>query len=226
MNCSTSLVLSVGARGSALSRVQVREVLEELNQMYPSVQFDPIWVQTVGDRDLKVSLRDLEKTDFFTREVDQLLLSGGCRIAIHSAKDLPDPLPRGLALIALTRGIDPSDVLAFRFGEDLSVLPLKAKIGTSSVRREGQVRLLRSDLVCVDIRGTIEARLAQLDEGLVDGLVVAEAALIRLGLHTRPRLVLPGPSAPLQGQLAILSREEDVEMRQLFSCLDCRKSPH
>ncbi len=214
--------ITVCARGSLLSRAQVEEVYREMTQFHPSLQFDAIWVETTGDRDLNISLRTLDKTDFFTKEIDALQLSGICRISIHSAKDLAMPLPQGLSLIALTRGQDSSDVLVLRDRETLSDLMTGAAIGVSSMRREQAIHELRSDLKCVDIRGSIDRRLAILDSCAVDGVVVAEAALIRLQLTHRNRLLLPGPSALLQGRLAILAREDDEEMKQLFSCIDAR----
>lgn len=224
MSCSTRRFFKVGARASPLSRAQLSEVLLELQDHHPDVQFEPIWIETTGDRDLKTSLRTLEKTDFFTKEVDALQLSGGCRLSIHSAKDLPDPLPKGLILVALTKGVDPSDSLVFREGETLENLPQGAKIGTSSVRREKNVQELRSDLVCVDIRGNIQARLALLDQGIVDSLVMAEAALIRLNLTHRSRIPLRGERAELQGQLAVLACEGDEEMISLFKGIDVRQT--
>ncbi len=211
--------LKVAARSSVLSRAQVQEVLQELRQFHPHIEFDTNWVETTGDRDLNTSLRTLEKTDFFTKEIDALLLSGKCRLAIHSAKDLPEPLPQGLIVVALTQGLDPSDVIVLRDGDTL--FPA-AKIGTSSARREQNILALRSDLICVDIRGTILQRLALLDTGIVDGVVMAEAALIRLNLTQRNRIPLPGERAALQGQLAIVALETDVEMKNLFHCLDVR----
>jgi hydroxymethylbilane synthase len=200
----------------------MEEVLEELRSFHPEIAFEPIWVETTGDKDLKTSLRALEKTDFFTKEIDALQKSGGCRISIHSAKDLPDPLPAGLTLVALTKGVDPSDSIVLRDNETLDSLPMGAKIGTSSARREKNIDDLRSDLECVDIRGNIQRRLALLDEGVVDGVVMAEAALIRLKLTHRTRTALPGERAELQGQLAVLALEGDEEMRVLFECIDVR----
>lgn len=223
MSSSIKCIIEVGARGSPLSRVQIEEVLNEVRAFHPDVDFQPIYVQTTGDNDLKTSLRTLDKTDFFTKEIDALQLSGGCRISIHSAKDLPEPLPKGLVLAALTQGVDPSDVLVLREGASLETLPLGAKIGTSSVRREKNIVGLRSDLVCVDIRGTIGARLQLLSQGVVDGLVMAEAALIRLELTHLNRIRLPGEGAPLQGQLAVLAREDDEEMLKLFAPIDTRR---
>lgn len=226
MSCSPELSniqrIVVGARSSPLSRAQVEEVLQELKQYHPLVEFHPIWVHTTGDRDLNTSLKTLEKTDFFTKEIDALQLSGGCRISVHSAKDLPEPLRAGLAIVALTKGVDPSDSLVLRDQETFENLPLGAKIGTSSLRREKNIGDLRPDLVCVDIRGNIQARLALLDQGIVDGVVMAEAALIRMKLTHRTRMPLFGERASLQGQLAVLALENDEEMRQLFCCIDVR----
>lgn len=215
--------IKVGARGSPLSLIQVQEVLEELRAFCPDISFEVISVQTTGDKDLKTSLRSLEKTDFFTKEIDQLQLTGGCQISIHSAKDLPEPLPKGLVLGALTKGVDSSDVLVFRNGETLENLPPGAKVGTSSARREKNILELRPDLHCVDIRGNIQQRLSLLDEGIVDAVIMAEAALIRLKLTHRTRIPLPGEIAVGQGQLAVIVREGDTEMLELFTQIDVRK---
>ena len=222
----SSLELTVGARGSLLSRAQVVEVQKELTAFFPAVQFSYIWLETKGDKDLATSLRTLDKTDFFTKEIDEMQLRGECRIAIHSAKDLPEPFPEGLAVAALTKGLDPRDVLVLREGQSLFDLPRGARIGTSSARREAALRSLRSDFVCVDIRGTIEKRLQKLDEGEIDGLVAAECALLRLNLMHRNRLFLAGESARLQGQLAVVVRREDREMLDLFACIDSRRDSY
>ncbi len=219
---NSTLHVTVGARASNLSRAQVVEVLDALRKFHPRVSFLPKWVETVGDRDLSTSLRSLDKTDFFTREIDQLLLAGDCQVAIHSAKDLPEPLPAGLSMVALTAGVDPSDSLVLSPGIKLSDLPMGARIGTSSQRREETVLGLSPNLRCIDIRGTIEKRLQLLAEQEVEGLVVAEAALIRLGLTHLNRIKLPGQTAPLQGKLSVIAREKDEEMRALFTCLDTR----
>jgi len=205
MQSSCSLEIKVGARGSKLSQAQVWEVAKH----YPHVHFIPVWITTRGDRDKTTSLRTLDKTDFFTREVDELLLSGECRIAIHSAKDLPDPLQEGLELIGLTRGVDPADALVY------NTLAEGAVIGTSSKRREENLLRWRPDFKCVDIRGTVDERLAMLDRGEIDGVVMAEAALIRLQID-RPRIRLQGETVPLQGKLAIIARANDREMQHLF----------
>lgn len=214
--------VKIGARGSKLSRRQVEEVLEELGPLCGKVG-EPLWFETMGDRDLKSSLAPLEKTDFFTREIDQAVLEKRCDVGVHSAKDLPDPLPKGLKVVALTQGVDSSDSLVFRDGDTLEGLLYGSVIGSSSERRDRVVKGLRPDLLCKEVRGPVDYRLEALDRGEVDGLVVAEAALIRLGLTRRNRISLPGKSAPLQGQLAVVARAGDEEMAALFRPLDIRK---
>jgi hydroxymethylbilane synthase len=216
-------MIRVASRASLLAQAQVREVQLALRGIFPDAAFDTLLVETAGDKDQKSSLKNLERSDFFTKEIDQLLLQGACELAIHSAKDLPDPLPKGLSLVALTRGVSSADVLVLREGEKIETLKAGALIGTSSVRREQSIAALRADLRCTDIRGPIEVRLQKLDSGLVDGLVMAEAALIRLGLTTRNYFALEGESAPLQGRLALIARTDDLEMAKLCSVLDARR---
>lgn len=212
----------MAGRASPLSQVQIDEVEQELRAFSPAIRFERRLVPTTGDRDLKTSLRTLGKTDFFTRELDALLLGGECDVAIHSAKDLPDPLPAGLKVIALTSGVDPSDALVLRPGETLSSLKSGAVIATSSERREEVVRELRRDLTFIDLRGTIGQRLKKLEAGQADGVVVATAALIRLKLTHLNYIKLPGSTVPMQGQLAVVARENDAAMQQLFEPLDTR----
>ncbi len=216
---NTSLLpkfLTVGARGSPLSRAQVWEVHRELRQYYPLIEFRPTWVVTRGDRDKLFPLSLLkDKTNFFTQEIDELQLQGAFRIAIHSAKDLPEPLEEGLKIVALTEGVDSSDVVVYngntiRFG---------GRIGTSSLRRRESLLQWRPDLCCIDIRGTIEERLEQLDKAQFDGVVMAEAALIRLSLTHRQRVTLQGGSTPYQGRLAVLALKTDQAMEVLFNPL-------
>ena len=202
----------VGARSSPLSRRQVEEAEAALRVFYPHVEFRPIFVETTGDKDKLTSLRSLDKTDFFTREIDEMLLKGTCRIGIHSAKDLPDPLPTGLKLGALTRGVDPTDVLVIK-----ETFPEGGLVATSSERREHAVRLLFPHAHFVDSRGTIQERLDQLHGGKVEGVVIAEAALIRLGLTHLSRVRLPGETAPLQGKLAFVIREDDHELASILA---------
>lgn len=215
--------LAVAARSSPLSKAQVQEILLALQAYHPQVDFIIHYQDTYGDKDLKTSLRDLDKTDFFTREIDEMVMTGQCRLGIHSAKDLPHPLLPGLKLICVTKGLDAADVLVLRDYIQLEDLPKGAMIATSSLRREEMVKKLRTDLCFCDLRGTIEQRLAKLKTGEADGIVVAEAALIRLGLTHLNRIRLPGPTIEGQGQLAVVAKEVDLEMENLFACLDCRR---
>jgi hydroxymethylbilane synthase len=212
----------VGARSSPLSQAQLNEVLKLLNQNCPYISFKPLLIKTYGDLDLNTSLRNLEKTDFFTKEVDELLLAGECQIAIHSAKDLPEPLPKALTVVALTKGLDPSDCLVLRKNESFERLPFQAIIATSSLRRELAVKQMRPDLRFIDLRGTIHQRLQKLKTGEADGVVIAEAALIRLGLTFLNRISIPGETTPYQGKLAILARTGDEEMVRIFASIDSR----
>lgn len=210
--------IKVGARESTLSRRQIEEVMGELGKEYEAE-----WVETMGDRDLESSLVPMGKTDFFTRDIDEMVLKRKCDVGVHSAKDLPEPLPKGLKMIALTAGVDSGDSLVMREGETFEKLKVRAMIGSSSLRRNEVIKRLRPDLKCVEVRGPVDKRLEILDRGKIDGLVVAEAALIRLGLMGRNRIVLPGETAPLQGKLAVIGREDDQEMENLFRKIDTRE---
>lgn len=225
MQCSDKslLTLQVGARSSPLSKAQIKEIYEALQHYHPHIHFDIYYLSTIGDRDRTTSLRSLDRTNFFTKEIDDWVLQGCGRLGIHSAKDLPIPLTKGLALFCLTRGIDPTDSLVLRPHETLQSLTSGSKIATSSMRREEIVKQLRDDLSFMDLRGTIDQRLAKLENGEADGVVVAEAALIRLGLTHLNRIRLPGLTAEGQGQLAVVGREEDQDIRALFACLDVRE---
>lgn len=201
-------LIRCGARDSLLSRAQFKEV--ELQYSFLPIVLDPVWVKTTGDLDRTTTLRTLGKTDFFTKELDEMLLAHHIRIAIHSAKDLPDPLRKGLFVACLTKGQDSRDSLVF-----FKPLPEAPCIGTSSERREGCVRELYPKATFIDLRGTIHERLHLLETGLADGVVIAEAALIRLQLTHLPRVFLPGDTAENQGKLAIVIREDDEEIRSL-----------
>lgn len=215
--------ISVGARSSNLSKVQVQEVFTEIQKKHPEIVFEPVYFQTVGDKDLKTSLRDLPQNDFFTKEIDDALLDKKIRIAIHSAKDLPLTLRDGVHVIAITQGLDSRDALVLQQNLSLETVPAGARIATSSFKRDAAIQALLPQAKCVDIRGTIEMRLDAVFSGKIEGVVVAEAALLRLGLSHLRRIYLSHPTAPLQGKLAIVCRSDDDEMKKLFSSIDSRK---
>lgn len=214
--------IHVAGRISRLSQAQIEEVIQEISLHVQNLTFKKTLLKTSGDLDLKTSLRTLGKTDFFTKEIDELLKKGGCRIAIHSAKDLPEIIDPELLIVAITKGVDPSDSLVLRENVTLESLKDGAVIGASSEKREQAVQKLIKKVVFKDIRGTIESRLAQLESGIFDGVVIAEAALIRLKLLNLNRIRLEGETTKYQGRLAILARKDDEEMKALFSCIDTR----
>lgn len=221
---SKSIHIKVGARSSRLSQAQVKELRELLLESYPnkSIELDPIWINTHGDLDKDTCLTTLDKTDFFTREIDHALLSGKCQIALHSAKDLPDPIPEGLKVVALTKGVDPRDAIVMPDGMTFDTIPFQAVIGSSSLKRQQELHKLRHDFVFKKIRGNVEERIRQLFAGNYDAIIVAQAALIRLDMNDLNRHLLDYHTAPLQGQLAIVARQDDDEMEALFSVLDVR----
>lgn len=190
-------LVRVAARGSKLSRAQV----EEVAALYPSFLFEVTYVETHGDKDRQSSLRTMDKSDFFTREVDELVLKGMCDLSVHSAKDLPEHIPDGLEVVEITQGVDTSDSLVIE-GE----LKAGMVIATSTERREKSVLMLCSDIEFVEVRGSVEERLEVWRRGEIDGVVIAEAALIRLGLTHLPRITLPGEVAKMQGKLALVAK--------------------
>ena len=191
------------SRQSRLALLQVEELVKEAG----ITDYELIKTTSYGDRHKEVSLMDEGLAqDFFTRELDEALLEGRADIAVHSAKDLPNPLPDGIELLALTEGKDPSDSLVAHDGLTLATLPAGSKVGTSSAQRKEELLKVRPDLVVVPIRGTIEERIAQVDSGAVDALIVATCALDRLGLSHRATERLPFKTHPLQGKLAVTGR--------------------
>ncbi|MGC8765979.1 MAG: uroporphyrinogen-III C-methyltransferase [Brevinematia bacterium] len=210
--------IKVIARNSNLSLKQVEEVFSELNLDYELVP-----VLSYGDKHKGVSLLKDVPEDFFTRELDKAILSGVADVAIHSAKDLPFPLPYGIDLAALTKGKSKEDALVSKNKLKLIELPEGAKIGLSSKLRKENILRLRPDLKIVSIRGTIEERLSILDSGKVDAIIVALCALERLGLLDRVSEVLPFETHPLQGKLAITIRKDRPDLKKIFFPLDERK---
>jgi hydroxymethylbilane synthase len=213
------LCLKVGARKSALSRAQIDEVHQELG-LYTAVEFEPIVVDSLGDLDLITPLHQLEQTDFFTQAVDELILEGKVDFAIHSAKDLPPSLDQRLELMAITAGVDSHDVFV-SFNYTLDTLPYGALVGVCSHRRIEAVKTLRDDLVPQPIRGSVDHRLKQLQQGHYDALILAQAGLIRLKVDV-PTQFLDHPTHPLQGKLALVALKERSDLRQLFKLLDAR----
>ncbi|MGI5817112.1 MAG: hydroxymethylbilane synthase [Armatimonadota bacterium] len=213
----------VACRDSRLSLVQTDWLVGLLRDLAPHVEFATHTFASPGDRDRKTPLPEVTSGDFFTRDLDEALLTGAADIGVHSAKDLPDDLPAGLKVAALTPAFAPWDCVVTRDGQTLSELPEGARIGTSSERRRRQLAHLRADLTAAEIRGNVPDRIAQLDLGHYDALVLAAAGLLRLGLEERIAQILPEaqcPPEPGQGALAVVIREDDLELAKLLEPLD------
>ncbi len=212
--------IKAAIRGSLLSQKQAEEIERALCAYFPGVSIQKLCTSSTGDLDQITSLRSQENTDFFTKEIDEKVLSGLADVAIHSAKDMPSALPDGLEIIALTEGIDPTDSLVFRKGISLSSFPCKGRVGASSIRREEMVKKTLPQAVFVDIRGSVPKRLARLRIDL-DAVVVAEAALLRLG-SSLFRIPLEGKTHPMQGRLAVVAKTSCTAVKKLFSTIDGR----
>ncbi len=205
------------ARDSRLSRLQVEEVF----RLYPGIPHEVRLLPSYGDKHKDVSLLTGEApADIFTRELDAALLSGAADVAVHSAKDLPYPLPEGIDLIALLPAFDTTDALVSRGGVPLADLPAGSRVGTSSALRKRGLEALRPDLVVQGIRGTIEERVAQVRQGRFDAAIVATCALKRLGMEADIAEVLPFPTHPLQGYLALTARTGRDDLRTRFAAHD------
>ncbi|MDP2980743.1 MAG: hydroxymethylbilane synthase [Candidatus Omnitrophota bacterium] len=223
----------VGTRTSPLALKQVEEAMGMLKGFYPDMQIEVVGIDTYGDKDKVTPISEIEGTDFFTREIDEALLKNEIDFAVHSAKDLPDELREGLTIAAITYPIDPFDALVSKSGLTLDKLQEGARIGTSSLRRKTQLKEYRNDFGIVDIRGNIEERLKKLEVGNrhacslhLDAIVIAACGLIRLGLSHRITQKIPFDILkphPLQGSLAIVTRQDKKDLIDLFSALDTRQ---
>ncbi len=207
--------LRVAARGSKLSVLQVREFFAA----YPEIPYELEIITSLGDKHKEISLLTGEApTDIFTRELDRAILTGRADISIHSAKDLPYPLPNGISVVCLTRAKDQSDSLVSRTGKGLGEMQSGAVVGTSSPMRRRELLRVRPDLEVRGIRGTIEERVAQVERGDYDAAIVATCALQRLGMEDKITERLPFATHPLQGMLAVTAKSErSEEMRKVFS---------
>lgn len=210
--------LQIASRGSRLALIQVDEVMKHL----PGITFDILTMDSMGDKDKQRSLLSGVPSDFFTREIDQYILHQKADAAIHSAKDLPYPLPCGLMVAALLPAMDQSDALVTASGQNIDSLPAGARIGTSSPLRKQQLLASHPHLKIISVRGTIEERIAQADGGQMEGVIIATCALIRLQLEHRIAQILPFKTNPLQGHLAVIVRNDRSDLHQLFTPLDCR----
>lgn len=205
--------IRVIARGSRLSRLQVEEVFKN----FPELAYEIKYLESYGDKNQQISLLNGEApADIFTRELDDAIRQGDADIAIHSAKDLPYPLPEDIEVIALFPAFDTTDSLVSRGHKKLAELPAGSIIGTSSPLRKKGLNELRPDLTIKGIRGCIEERVQQVKDGKYDAAIVATCALKRLGMEDEIAEVLPFPTHPLQGFLAITGKKGS-DLKQAFA---------
>jgi hydroxymethylbilane synthase len=220
-------LLRLGTRGGALALWQAGEAARLIAAGHPGVTVDVRVIRTTGDRISDTPLTQIGSAGLFTREIEDALLKGMIDVAVHSLKDLPTRLPGGLALAAVLERADPRDALVAAPGTRLRDLPPGSRIGTSSMRRRAQVLAYRPELTMLDVRGNVPTRVARLDRGEYDALVLARAGLQRLGLDARvaeviePEIVVPAPG---QGALAIQARSGDVRVAELLTGIDHRPS--
>ncbi len=212
----------IGSRGSILAMAQSEIVCEMLREKFPDMEFEIKVIVTTGDKDMRTNWGDknVSLKSFFTKEIEKELLDREIDLAVHSMKDMPAVSPEGLICGAVPRRADSRDVFVSKNGKKLSELPENPVIGTSSLRRAVSIKDLRPDAVIKPIRGNIHTRLRKLEEEDFDGIVLAAAGLLRVGLEDRitqyfsPEEVM---SAPAQGALCVQCRENDEEILKMLA---------
>jgi hydroxymethylbilane synthase len=216
--------LVVGTRGSALALIQTNRVVEALRRWLPAQEFVVHTIQTLGDRQYDVPLREFGNTGIFVKEIDRLLLDGAIDLAVHSLKDVPPDEPPELVLAAFPEREDPRDAIVSRNGETFAALPPGARVGTSSTRRQAQLRAIRSDLIFRDdLRGNVDTRIHKLRQGQYDAIVLAAAGLDRLGrsaeISERLAVEVCLPDAG-QGILAVQTRADHHGVQEMVATID------
>lgn len=222
MTASTPLPVRIATRKSALALWQAEHVAARLRAAHPGLSVGLLPLSTQGDRIQDAPLARIGGKGLFTKELEEALLDGRADLAVHSLKDVPVALPDGLALIATLTRADPRDAFVSVQHASLLELPPGARVGSSSLRRECQLRALRPDLEVLPLRGNVNTRLARLDAGEYEAILLAAAGLQRLGLGSRIRARLePEHSLPAigQGTLAIEARRDDARAAALVSSL-------
>ena len=219
--------LLIGSRGSKLALWQANYIREKIKGRYQSLEVEVKIIKTLGDRVRDVALTHVAGKGIFTKELEEAILSGIVNLAVHSLKDLPTELPGGLAASVVTDRPFPGDCLVSKRGISLRDLPAGSRVGTSSLRRQAQILALRSDLAVTGLRGNVDTRLAKLDRGECEAIVLARAGLERLGLGARVTELLPPeimtPAAG-QGALALEYREDDQRTLDLIGFLDNKRT--
>lgn len=212
--------IRIGTRGSALALTQTEMVRTALHEAVPGVATEVVTIRTKGDILSEAPLDAIGGKGVFVKDIERQLLGNTIDMAVHSLKDMQAVLPEGLTIGAYLKRENPSDMLFSTGDYDLDTLPEGAAIGTSSMRRRCQVRMLRPDITIVDIRGNVPTRLKKVGEGL-DGVILAAAGVIRLGLPMGvaidPQKMIPSPG---QGIIAIECRKEDRDLTGMLHMLD------
>ena len=207
--------MKIGTRGSQLARWQAEWVRSRLGS-----QAEIVVIKTLGDAEVDRPLHELEGKGFFTKEIEEALLDGRIDIAVHSLKDLPTTLPKGLALAAIPKRHDPRESLVG--GQSIAALHPGTRIGTSSLRRIAQVRFIRPDLEVVPLRGNVPTRVRKVENGEgLDAALLAIAGLERLELGGKATVIDPFDvmPAPGQGALGIEIRADDDATRKALQPL-------
>ena len=222
--------LRIGTRGSALALWQANYIAEALHRLH-GVETELIRIRTSGDRMQSAPVAQINEQigsesgtkGIFIKELEEALLAGSVDLAVHSMKDVPTEIPDGLGFGAITRREDPRDCLISRKGGTLKTLRDGARVGTSSLRRQAQLRHQRPDLDVLDLRGNVDTRLKKLDSGEFDAIVLAIAGVNRLGLASRITQVLDEEimlPAVGQGALGIEIRLHDPQTAKLVAALN------
>ncbi|MBG1244574.1 hydroxymethylbilane synthase [Nostoc sp. NZL] len=218
--------IRIGSRKSQLALVQTYWVQEQLQQSFPDITFEVHTMSTQGDKILDVALAKIGDKGLFTKELELGMLNQEIDFAVHSLKDLPTHLPEGLTLAAITERENPADALVVHEkhkDKQIDTLPEGAVIGTSSLRRLAQLRHHFPHFTFKDVRGNLITRLAKLDAGEYDALILAAAGLERLGMSDRVHQVLPKEislHAVGQGALGIECRADDSELLSLLKAIE------
>lgn len=215
--------LRIATRKSPLALWQSEHVAGLLRQAHPGLDVALVPMSTRGDEVLDRSLAAIGGKGLFLKELELAMLRGEADCAVHSLKDVPMELEGPFVLPAILERADPADAFVSNSVRTLEDLPAGAVVGTSSLRRQAQLRALRPDLACRDLRGNVNTRLAKLDAGEYDAILLACAGLQRLGFDERIASRLAPPQwlpAPAQAAVAVECRADDAAARALFAALD------
>lgn len=217
--------LRIATRKSPLALWQSEHVAACLREAHPGLEVELVPMSTRGDEVLDRSLAAIGGKGLFLKELESAMQRGEADCAVHSLKDVPMALEPGFALPAILARADSADAFVSAAHATPMALPPGARVGTSSLRRQAQLRALRSDVQPLDVRGNVNTRLAKLDAGDYDAIVLACAGLQRLGLERRIRMRLDAPDwlpAPAQGAIAVECRDDDAGVAALLAVLDDR----